>query len=245
VSESSWFIAPPEDWEPRHVVLSPEESHHALNVLRLSRSAPVSVSDGAGTVASCTLGTLQDDRVIAEISERRFYEHPHPELAVYQAAPKGSKIDALIEPLAQLGVAELRVFESSRTVVRWTDEKRRKLKTRWEAIARGAAKQSRSPFVTHTALLDSWVEVLESVERESFAVTLWEDAAASLRDCLVEAPERIAVVVGPEGGFTPEEAASLAAAGAQSVSLGPRIFRTEMAPIVACCSLLWHYGLIG
>jgi 16S rRNA (uracil1498-N3)-methyltransferase len=240
-----WFLAPPGDWRDDRVLLSAEETHHALHVLRVSPAEVVSVFDGRGTVARGSAGNVSDGRMSVQITERTDRQRPRPEIALYQAAPKGSKIDEIVQRAAELGLAELCVFESTRTVVRWEDAKRIKLAGRWNAIAAAAAKQSRDPFVMRTGPAVSWTEMIERIEGESPAVTLWEDATQGLRGVLPSDAERVAVVVGPEGGFTREEANSLAAAGAAPVSLGPRIFRTEMAPLVAVCSLLWHYGLIG
>jgi 16S rRNA (uracil1498-N3)-methyltransferase len=245
VGEGSWFIAPSEDWRAGEVLLDAEESHHALDVLRLSRSAELWISDGEGTVARCSVEAVQDGRLLAKIVESQDHARPRPEIVVYQGAPKGGKLDDLIERLAQLGVAELCVFESSRTVVRWDDSKRGRLAERWRAIARGAAKQSRHPFVMRTAPPGPWPDLLDRVAAEGVALTLWEGASASLRSRLPKEPGRIAIIVGPEGGLAVEEAEALDSAGAAPVSLGPHIFRTEMAPVVACSALLWHYGLIG
>ncbi|MFN2593423.1 MAG: RsmE family RNA methyltransferase, partial [Actinomycetota bacterium] len=74
---------------------------------------------------------------------------------------------------------------------------------------------------------------------------LWEEASLPLRSVLVGQSDRIALVVGPEGGLTREETEQLAGAGAAVASLGPRILRTEDAPVVATTALLYHFGLIG
>jgi 16S rRNA (uracil1498-N3)-methyltransferase len=246
VGETYWFIASPTAWQESQVLLDAEETHHAVHVLRLGPTdTPIFVSDGKGTVARCSVGNVDGGRLVAKIEESHRHPRPQPEIVIYQAASKGSKIDDTIDASGQLGVASLWVFESSRSVVRWTADKREKLAARWEALARGAAKQSRNPFVLETGPPRSWGELIDSISREPFAVTLWENAPTPLRQALPVAAGRIALVVGPEGGFSPEEAAALATAGAAPVSLGSRIFRTEMAPVVACSALLWHYGLIG
>ncbi|MDP9224049.1 MAG: 16S rRNA (uracil(1498)-N(3))-methyltransferase, partial [Actinomycetota bacterium] len=216
-----------------------------LHALRMSPPDPLTVTDGDGSVARCVIDRIQDGRVLARILERYRRRKPEPAVVVYQAAPKKSKLDDVTERLAELGAAELRVFESSRTVVRWQPERRQKLARRWGEIARAAAKQSRNPFVMETGPPMSWTELIDHVGREPFVATLWEQGSVSLRSALPERAPRIAVVVGPEGGLAVEEAGALAAAGAPSVSLGSRIFRTELSPVVAVCSVLFHYGLIG
>ncbi|MEA2486055.1 MAG: rRNA (uracil1498-N3)-methyltransferase [Actinomycetota bacterium] len=203
------------------------------------------MTDGNGTVARCAMDGVTDRRLAVSIIEQRHERRPQPEIVLYQAAPKGAKMDEIVERSAELGVAELCVFGSTRTVVRWRGDKLNQLAARWQGKARSAAKQSRDPFVMRTGPAMGWSEMLDQIRHEPFAMTLWEDGSVGLRELLPATAKRVALVVGPEGGLTSEEAAELAGAGAASVSLGPRIFRTEMASVAATAALLWHYGLIG
>jgi 16S rRNA (uracil1498-N3)-methyltransferase len=224
--------------------LSPEESHHALRVLRLASGARVEVFDGKGATASCEIVDAHDGAALTRVVDVRRAPPPRPELVVYQAAAKGRKVDDVVERLAQLGVAGLVVFVSRRSVVRWDDAKCRSLAARWAHIARAAAKQSRGPFVTRTQAPLTWEELVAVVGREEYPVVLYEGASARLRGALGER-ERLALVVGPEGGFERAEAEELARAGATLTSLGDRILRTENAALVAASAILWHYGAIG
>jgi 16S rRNA (uracil1498-N3)-methyltransferase len=83
------------------------------------------------------------------------------------------------------------------------------------------------------------------IHKEPCAVVLWEKASLPLRTALLDATERVALVVGPEGGLAQSEAEALADAGGQLVSLGPQILRTENAATVAAAATMFHYGLIG
>ena len=240
-----WFIAPPEDWTPTEVRLPSEESHHAVKVLRISPPDVITVTDGCGLVARCAAARVDEGRLVAEILEREERRRVKPELAVYQGAAKGSKTDEVIEKLAELGVAEAWVYSSERAVVRWDETKLDKAKSRWGAIARSGAKQSRNPYLMDTGGGLSWTELCRRIAKEPLAIVLWEEASLPLRTALTGMSDRIAIVVGPEGGLTRSEAEALADSGAQLVSLGPHILRTENAAIVATSALLYHYGLIG
>ncbi len=240
-----WFFAPPEVWTDAEVTLPADESHHALNVLRISPPDVITVTDGNGSVARCAAARIEGSHLIAEILERDVRRHPRPEIVVYQGAAKGHKIDLVVERLAELGVAEMWAYTSTRSVVRWTADRAEKVTARWQAIARSAAKQSRNPYALRAGAALSWSELLRRVAKEPFAVVLWEEASLPLRTALSGPTDRVALVVGPEGGLTREEAEGLADAGAQLVSLGPTILRTENAPVVAVSALLFHYGLIG
>jgi 16S rRNA (uracil1498-N3)-methyltransferase len=183
--------------------------------------------------------------LVVEVLEVERRRRPRPEVTVYQGAAKGHKNDEVVERLAELGVAEVGVYDSERSVVKWDADKRKKLGQRWRLVARSAAKQSRNPFVVRVGAPLTWTELLRRVSAEPLAVTLWEEADLPLRTALLEGADRVAIVIGPEGGLSKPEAEALADAGAQLASLGPLILRTEHAPVVATSAVLFHYGLIG
>jgi 16S rRNA (uracil1498-N3)-methyltransferase len=227
------------------VVLPRDESHHALKVMRVAPPDVVTVTDGRGRIARCAAARVEGDVLVAEILETETRRRALPELVVYQGAPKGAKADEVVEKLAELGVAEVRVFESKRSVARWDEAKVARLHERWATIARSVAKQSRNPFLTQATAGVSWAQLVREVAQEALAVVLWEEATLPLRTALIDGPARLALVVGPEGGFEASEAEALADAGAQLVSLGPHILRTENAAVVTASAVLYRYGAIG
>jgi 16S rRNA (uracil1498-N3)-methyltransferase len=240
-----WFFVPQQDWGESEVVLPLEESHHAQKVLRVAPPDVITVTDGEGAVARCSVARSEGGRIVAEVLQRDDRRPLKPTIAVYQGAAKSSKVDDVVERLAELGVAETWVYFSERAVVRWDDDRARTRAERWRALARSAAKQSRNAFVMATGPPVGWSELVRRVAREQFTLALWEEASLPLRAGLVEGAEKVALVVGPEGGLTRAEAEELAEAGAQLVSLGPHILRTENAAVVATSALLYHFGLIG
>jgi 16S rRNA (uracil1498-N3)-methyltransferase len=201
------------------------------------------IMDGAGRAATCELvdGFAGDPR--AAILHTVSHPRPRPEIVVYQGAGKGSKVDSVVERLGALGAAELVVFSSERSVVAWDATKAARLRTRWAAVARAAAKQSGNPWIMATSAPLQWPELVARVEREPHSVLLWKEAHVALREVISE--ERIALIAGPEGGIARAEAVSLEAVGAVSASLGPRVLRTEEAAVAAVVGLLWHFGAIG
>jgi 16S rRNA (uracil1498-N3)-methyltransferase len=245
VGSQPWFFAPPDSWRGSEIELQDDESHHAIKVLHVAPPDIIAVTDGAGSIARCAARRIEDGRLVVEVLERKQHRRPPPELVVYQGAAKGHKIDATIERLAELGVAETCVYQSSRAVVRWDGPKIERLGERWESIARAAVKLSRGAWLMRTAPGVSWAELLERVRAEPCAVVLWEKASLPLRTALLDATERVGLVVGPEGGLAQDEAEALADAGGQLVSLGPRILRTENAAAVGVAAIMFHYGLIG
>lgn len=239
-----WFYAEPDAWADGTVRLSPEESRHASRSLRIRPGDEIVVTDGLGRRATGIAGGASEALEVNVEHEERL-SAPEPRLVVYQAASKGSKLDSVVERLAELGVAELYSFSSARSIVDWDGAKIAKLNERWAAIARSAAKQSRNPHFLRARAGLSWDEAVTKVGDEQFAVCLWEEASLPMRAALVEEVSSVAIVVGPEGGFTREEAEALADAGAPSVSLGDRILRTENAALVAASALMYHYGTLA
>lgn len=226
-------------------MLPPDESHHALKVMRVAPPDVVSVTDGRGRLARAAAARVENGALVVEVLEAETHRRPRPEIVVYQGAAKGHKADDVVEKLAELGAAEVRVYESKRSVARWDSAKTARLGERWEAVTRAAAKQSRNPFQTQAVAGVSWTQLVREIAREPMAIVVWEEASLPLRTALIEGAERIALVVGPEGGLEPAEAEALADAGAQLVSLGPRILRTENAAVVTVAAVLYRYGVIG
>ncbi len=225
--------------------LPSDESHHAQRVLRVTPPDVITVTNGCGLVARCAVQRVQDQHLVAEILDREQRRPLRPEIVVYQGAAKGAKVDSIIEKLAELGVVEVAVYQSARSVAKWDRAKVQRLNHRWRSLARSAAKQSRNPFALKTQGVLSWDELLHRVGSEQLAIALWEEGFLPLRTALTGMVDRVALVIGPEGGLARAEGEALADAGAQLVSLGPRILRTENAAVVAASALLFHYGLIG
>jgi 16S rRNA (uracil1498-N3)-methyltransferase len=245
MSSPPWFMASSEALAGGELILDDEESHHAVSVLRIVPGDVIAVTDGAGSIARCSVRAIDGGRVVAWVGEVGTAERPRPSLTVYTGAAKGSKIDGVVDRLAQLGAAEVFVYSSTRTVVNWDRTKRKHLAERWEAIARAAAKQSRSAFVTGTGPPLSWPELRNRVASAAHTLVLWEQATTRLRAAIDGGAERIALVIGPEGGLSADEAGDLEAAGGRLASLGSRILRTENASVVAASVVLFHLGAIG
>jgi 16S rRNA (uracil1498-N3)-methyltransferase len=238
-------VAPPEAWTESSVSLDRDESHHALDVLKVKAPDVITVTDGAGRVARCAMREVRDGLLIADVLQVDQHRPLMPSIAVYQGVAKGRKLDDTVEKLAEMGATEFWGYSSARSVAKWDKLKADRVTKRWRSIATAATKVARSPFATEVGGTLSWTELIRRITREEFTVVLWEEASLPLRTALVGGGTRVALVVGPEGGLEREEAEALADAGAQLVSLGPRIFRTEHASVVATASLLYHYGLIG
>jgi 16S rRNA (uracil1498-N3)-methyltransferase len=220
------------------VVVDGDEAHHAVAVRRLRVGEPVALTDGGGT------------RVVGEVAstgKRRFtvtavvvesVPEPEPELVVVQALPKGDRGELAVEVLTEVGAARIVPWAASRSVAVWKGERAAKSLARWRATAREAAKQSRRTWLPEVAELASTADVAALVAGADLAVVLHEEASDPLAAVPVPVEGRIVVVVGPEGGLTDDEVATLVAAEGRAVRLGPEVLRTSTAGVVAAAALL-------
>jgi 16S rRNA (uracil1498-N3)-methyltransferase len=203
------------------------------------------VIDGCGGVSQAVIAGTAGGRVVARVAERRRWPRPAPEIAVFQGAPKGAKGDEVVERVAELGATDISFFISSRAVARWDSAKARRLTARWEARAHAAAARSRNPYAARIHGVLSWEQLLQEMGAEPCVMVLWEQASVPLRDHLPPTAQRVALVVGPEGGLSSSEVEQLESAGAVPASLGSVVLRTENAAPATLAALLWHYGRMG
>jgi 16S rRNA (uracil1498-N3)-methyltransferase len=234
------FFADPANISGGRVVLTGDEAHHAAKVLRVAMGERITVADGCGRVVEAVVAHVGTD-VEADVCGERAIEARRPEIWLYQALAKGDKLDDVIEKAGEIGVGRVIPFEASRSIVRWDERKKVRAVDRWRAIARAAAKQSRSPWIT---AIEDIAPDAAGIEPGTFV--LHEGASTRLRDVLPDqAPDRIGVAVGPEGGFADDEVTDLEGRGGHVVSLGPRILRTETAGLVAATVIAYRYGSVG
>jgi 16S rRNA (uracil1498-N3)-methyltransferase len=211
------------------------EAHHAVAVRRLAVGEPVQLTDGAGRVAECEVtatGRARLDVVVRSISS---VPAQLPEVVVVQALPKGDRGELAVEVLTEIGVARIVPWAAARSVAVWRGDRAAKSLARWQATAREAAKQARRAWFPEVSPLASTDEVAALIAGAPLALVLHEEATEPLP---VELPDRLVLVVGPEGGLTPEELAAFADAGARTVRLGAEVLRTSTAGVAAVAALL-------
>jgi 16S rRNA (uracil1498-N3)-methyltransferase len=217
-----------------------------VRVLRMDEGHDIVVIDGCGGMSHAVIAGTAGGRVVARVGERQEWPpRPAPEIGVYQGTPKGTKGDEVVERVAELGAADVAFFSSERAVARWDSSKVQRLSARWQARAHAAAARSRNPFAARIHGVLSWADLLERTGAEPCALVLWEQATVRLRERLPPGAERVALVVGPEGGLSSSEVEQLEAAGAVPASLGSVILRTENAAPAALAALLWHFERMG
>jgi 16S rRNA (uracil1498-N3)-methyltransferase len=232
------FLVPPGGLTAGAVRLTGPEGHHAAAVRRLRPGERADVSDGAGTLAEGVVTDVGKDYVTLDIGARHMVPPPRPRLAVVQALPKGDRGELAVELMTEVGVDAVIPWAAARCVTRWQAERGAKALGKWRATAREAAKQSRRAWLPEVTELAATSAVAQRVAAAACAVVLEADAGAKLQELALPETGEILLVVGPEGGISPAERASLAEAGAVEARLGPTVLRTSTAGAAAAAVLL-------
>lgn len=211
--------------------LEAEDAAHALRVLRLQPGEKIHLFSG-GAAWLAEIGDIADGVSVRVLSP---LQSPEASLRItlYQGIPKGEKMEYIVQKCTEAGVARIVPVDMPRCVARLEGKADKKL-VRWNRIAREAAKQAFRPVTPEVAAPVSLRELPALLSGHQLALAPWEDARdGALRQLITPELTDLALVIGPEGGMSPEDVAPLLAAGAKAVTLGPRIFRTETAGLAA------------
>ncbi|MGI6065138.1 MAG: 16S rRNA (uracil(1498)-N(3))-methyltransferase [Bacillota bacterium] len=223
--------------------------HHISKVLRLKEGDLVEAADSTGNVYRTELQSVHVNSVELKILST-ILSPSEPEVEVYllQGLPKGEKIDFIIQKCTEIGVKKIIPITTERSIIKLTPEKGEKRLKRWQRIATEAAKQSGRGSVPEVYPVTEMGQALAMLPPDTVIIMPWEgEQVVSIKEVLTTLkPEgTFALVIGPEGGFAREEVALAQKAGAQVVSLGPRILRTETAGMVALALVLYELGDLG
>lgn len=229
------------------VTLEQEDASHIYKVLRLRKGDTVELCDGQGMDYTAKLGKVSGDYVEAYI-QSRFQTQGEPGLktTLYQAIPKGSKMDIIVQKCVELGVSQIVPIITVRTIVKLENTKSQKRKVeRWQRIAQEAAKQSRRGIIPVVSPPIDFRQALQS-SSTALRIFLWEEERdMGLKKYLEEVLEQkteVAIMVGPEGGWEEQEAYEARDFGWNIISLGPRILRTETVGMSVLSAIMFYAG---
>ena len=226
------------------LVLDGAEGRHAADVRRLRLGEQLVVTDGAGRAARAEVAEVSRGALVIAVLDRWTEPEPAPRLVVVQALAKGDRGETAVGTLTEVGVDVIVPWSAARSVTRWSDERAPKALERWRSAARESAKQSRRVRWPEVRALASTPEVAALLGAASVGLVLHEEAAGRVGDVSLPAAGDVVVVVGPEGGITPEELADLTSVAEPSrpapkaVRLGPSVLRTSTAGTAAASVLL-------
>ena len=236
-----FYIEPPVDGVAR---LPKDEAKHAAKVLRLRPGDPVCAMDGAGGRWDAVIESVGEG-VTVRLMDRLPDNEAPVRVTVYEGVPKAEKLDFIAQKLTELGAAALIPVKMERCVVRLDEKDGRKRRERLERIAFEAAKQCRRGRATEITEPLTWKQALQRMAYHDLVLVPWEDASGRrMKDAFAEHPDAkdIGIVIGAEGGMSPDEVGALRDVGALTVTLGPRILRTETAAVVSAALAMQLWG---
>ena len=226
------------------VRLQPDAAHHAIRVLRLGVGEPVVLFDGHGGEFEARITRVDRGEVSVKTGAHHSIERESRlQIILVQGLSSGERMDITLQKSVELGVAEIQPVATERSVVKLKDERAQRRREHWQNLVVSACEQcgrNRVPDVLPVLGLPEWLAQLPAAAAPGETRLLLSPAAAlPLRD--LAAPTRMLLLIGPEGGLSPQEMELARSREFLPVRLGPRILRTETAALAALSALqaLW------
>lgn len=222
---------------------------HMFQVMRLVDEAEVVLvfDDGIKYLAKVTNSMAHELEIIEALPDQ--VELP-VEVTIASGFPKGDKLDTIAQKVTELGASALWGYPADWSVVKWDSKKLAKKEDKLAKIVLGAAEQSKRNVVPEVHLFEQKAEFLKSLSSFDHIFIAYEETAkagqlATLARELKEVKpgSKLLFIFGPEGGISPAEITQFEAAGAIKVGLGPRIMRTETAPLYALSAISYALEL--
>lgn len=221
--------------------LSGEDGRHIIKSLRMNKGEALALCSPSGTVHKGVIKDILEDTVTVDIlSSAESQAEPNIEVTLYQALPKGDKMELIIQKAVEIGVTRIVPMISSRCVSRPDKKSLSKKIPRWQKIAKQAAMQSGRGIIPS---VDECIKFRDAVARAAGEkIIFYELGGEKVRDVLKDSPGEISIFIGSEGGFSSQETELVRNNGGRVATLGKRILRAETAPLAALTLIMYETG---
>ena len=229
------LFVPAEKWIDARAVIDGEPHRHVARVLRARTGDKLTLFDGNGTETDAEVLSVERDRTTLALGPRRHVAAPAgARIVLLQSLARGERMDWIVQKTTELGVHEIIPVAAERSTVRLSAAEAASRRSRWEKIAREAARQCGRADLPTIAPRLPFAKAIEAGPTGALRLALWEGSQGHpIRTALTGSPQTVTLLVGPEGGLAEQEVALAATASFQMVGLGPRILRVETAAMVA------------
>lgn len=237
----------PDAWVGERLHLSERETHHLIHVRRVRAGAEVEVLDGRGRYARAELQERRrGERAVVRVLDEHRVSRSGLTFALAQCVLKRERFELVVQKCVELGISVLRPVLSERSMMVSDPARQTKAHRRWFDIAVDAAKQSGSRWLPEIRPAVQLADLLAEVsEYEVFLVGLMGPRARELRTVIqaakLRSPRSVALLIGPEGGFTDEELPAILDAGLEAVSFGARVLRAETAALYGMSVMTYEF----
>ena len=243
------FFLPRKKIHDHHGTVDGQELEHLRKVLRFKRDDHITVFDDTGWEHDAVIRSLTVTRGEIEILSSHQARRESPlQITLGVGLTKGDKLDFVIEKATELGVNTIAPFSSAYAVPRLDERKIAARQSRWEKIALSAVKQSGRTVVPEVLPVRPFADLVRETRPEAVKLFFWEKEPEQSLRRLRESRGGVSAVlllIGPEGGFSPDEAELAQAHGFESVWLGRRILRAETAALTALSLVQFLWGDLG
>jgi 16S rRNA (uracil1498-N3)-methyltransferase len=240
------FFIPKENIHGNRGVVVGEELRHMRRVLRLAPGDGITIFDDTGTEHEAVIRSFGAESAEIEIIRSREAQRESPlDLTLALGLTKGDKMDLVVEKATELGVCRMIPFVSTYSVAKLDPASVEKRLPRWQRIALSAAKQCGRTRIPEVLPICAFRELVRQDRQDSLKLLFWEkEARQSLRQVRVKRGDAasLLIVIGPEGGFSVEEAGDAEVHGFEIISLGRRILRAETAAVTAVSLVQFLWG---
>lgn len=240
------FFVQPEQIQGKRAVIRGKDVNHIKNVLRMKTGDELALSNGLdGKEYRVGIVSFGEDEIACEL---RFIKEDAVELpcsvSLFQGLPKGDKMELIIQKAVELGACQIIPVAMERCVVKLDAKKAEAKGKRWNMISEAAAKQSKRGLIPEVSKVMTYREALAHAKDMDVKLLPYELAEGMdrTRELIggIEPGQKVAVMIGPEGGFSPEEVALAKQEGFEPLTLGKRILRTETAGMTLLSVLMYH-----
>lgn len=244
-----FFVQDDAFYEENKIRITGDDVNHMKNVLRLKEGEQVVISCPQGQEHSgdvdyyCHVEELLKEEVILGIDWTEEGRELENQIYLFQGLPKSDKMELIIQKAVELGAYEIIPVAMKRSVVKIEPKKEEAKIKRWQGIAESAAKQSKRSIIPRVAPVMTYGEALEYAKNLDVKMMPYENARgiAETRRVIggIEKEQSIGILIGPEGGFDPDEVEKAKNMGYLPLSLGKRILRTETAGMMMLSVLMY------
>lgn len=224
-------------------ILTGENAKHISRVLRMRTGEELTLVTPDKTQCTGRISAIDSGSVTVEIIDKKPCENePEVFVTLYQALPKGDKMDFIIQKCVELGVGRIVPVISARCVSKPDEKALAKKQERWQKIALQAAMQSRRGIIPQVCDCVPFQKAAELTRENEKSIIFYEMGGSPVREILKSTPKSIGIFIGSEGGFEQSEVDLIVNSGGTAATLGKRILRAETAPLAAMSVIMYQTG---
>lgn len=241
----SRFYVPKESVKGKRINISGKEAHHIRDVMRLKESDEVVTFDGTGKEYVGIIREARPRSLLIEVTGiRTSLKNENTKTTLMQAIPKKEKMDYIVEKATELGVASIIPVITARTIIKWDNDKKDASVERWRKIVLEASKQCGRTNIPEVSRVRSFGDLMNTKSDYGLSlIAALSDDAVPIKEVLAgSGGGAIAVLIGPEGDFTPGEVEKARACGFKAVNLGMRVLKSDTAGLAVLSILNYEFS---